>query len=113
MMFQGNESQQLTDMQKIKGIAVFTVNATEMMGFKCKAGDINEFANRVRLVRSFRGLQLDGYADETVAGYNAFLLIFLTHSALERFSEIFGVKNDYSTKRPKIYRAQISIRSRL
>lgn len=66
----------------------------DKMGFKCEAGDINEFANRVRLVRSFRGLHLEGYRDDTVAGYNAFLLIFLTHSALERFREIFGVESD-------------------
>jgi len=64
------------------------------MGFKCKAGDINEFANRVRLARSFLGLNLEGYTDETVAGYNAFLKIFLTHSAFERFLKIFGVDID-------------------
>jgi hypothetical protein len=61
------------------------------MGFKCRAGDINQFAYRLRLARAFRGLNLEGYSEKTIEGYNGFFQIFLTHSSLERFLEI----NDY------------------
>jgi len=60
------------------------------MGFKCKAGDINQFANRVRLARAFQGLELEGYAEDTIEGYSGFFQVFLTHASLERFLEING-----------------------
>ena len=63
------------------------------MGFTVRAGDINIFANRMRLARSFRGIQLDGYADDTVLGYNAFFQMLLTHSALECFLDLNGLKS--------------------
>ncbi len=63
---------------------------------KVKTGDINRFAGRVRLAKNFRGINLEGYSQETISGYNAFFLVFLTHSALERFNEInsFGLDLD-------------------
>jgi hypothetical protein len=63
------------------------------MGFAVRAGDINIFANRMRLDRSFQGIQLDGYTDDTVLGYNAFFQMLLTHSALECFLDLNGLKN--------------------
>jgi hypothetical protein len=57
-------------------------------GSKVRAGDIIRFASRVRLAKNFKGINLEGYSQETNYGYNAFFSVFLTHSALERFVEI-------------------------
>ena len=67
------------------------------MGFRVKTGEINIFSNRMRLARAFNGIILDGYSDSTVAGYNAFIQVVLTHSALECFMGVQGLKN----KNPK------------
>jgi hypothetical protein len=63
-------------------------------GSKVRAGDIIRFANRVRLAKNFKGINLEGYSQETNYGYNAFFLVFLTHSALERFVEINSLDLD-------------------
>ena len=65
-----------------------------MMGFKGDAGDITRLSNRVRLARSFRSLDLEGYSKDTVAGYNAFFQVFLTHSALERYLTAINIGLD-------------------
>lgn len=62
----------------------------QQMGFPVRAGDINRFANRLRLAREFEGLKLPTYAENTVRGYEAFVQVFLTHSALECFPKILG-----------------------
>lgn len=49
---------------------------------------------RVRVAKNFKGLNLEGYLQETNYGYNAFFLVFLTHSALERFIEINSLELD-------------------
>lgn len=59
-------------------------------GSEVTGGDINRLNARIRLAMSFRGSNLEGYSDETVAGYDAFFQVVLTHSALERFVEIHG-----------------------
>jgi hypothetical protein len=66
----------------------------QWMGFRGHAGDITRLSNRVRLARSFRGIELDGYSRPTVLGYNAFFQVFLTHSALERYLDLIGLKLD-------------------
>ena len=63
------------------------------MGFAVRDGDINRFANRMRLARSFRGIQLDGYTDDTALGYNALFQMLLTHSALECFLKLNGLNS--------------------
>lgn len=62
------------------------------IGFKCSAGEINIFANRMRLARAFQGLQLDGYTEQSVLGYNGLFQVFLTHSALERFNNLYDLQ---------------------
>ena len=66
------------------------------LGFESKVriGDINRFASRVRLIKNFKGISLDGYTQDTTSGYNAFFIVFLTHSALERFMDIHSLKLD-------------------
>jgi hypothetical protein len=63
-------------------------------GLNVRAGDINRFASRFRLARGFRGINLEGYSQETIVGYNAFFQVFLTHSALERFLQINSLELD-------------------
>lgn len=64
-------------------------NDPQKLGFQCKLVDIRELNTRWRLAKSFQGLKLDGYKDSnTTRGYEAFLKVFLTHSALERFLEV-------------------------
>jgi hypothetical protein len=70
----------------------------QAIGFACDIGTINRLSARMGLVKSFQGIQLDGYAEPTIRGYNALLRVFLTHSALECFCEVYG----YSTSWPKM-----------
>lgn len=62
-------------------------------GAKVTGGDINRLNARINLAKSFRGINLDGISDKTVAGYDAFFQVFLTHSALEGFMKLYGVKH--------------------
>jgi hypothetical protein len=73
-------------------------------GAKVRTGDINYFASRVRLAKNFRGIHLEGYSQETTFGYNAFFLVFLTHSALERFADINSFDKDLGKLGPLIAR---------
>ena len=66
----------------------------QSMGFACDIGTINRLSARMGLAKSFQGIQLDGYKEATVRGYNALFRVFLTHSALECFCKVYG----YSTK---------------
>jgi hypothetical protein len=63
----------------------------ERMGLIGTAGDVSRWSSRVKLARNFRGLQVENYSERTLAGYNAFLQVFLTHSALERYLPIVGL----------------------
>lgn len=62
------------------------------MGFVCRAGDLNRLNSRYRLAKSFRAIELESYAKETVDGYSALLQIFLCYSAFEQFMECCGLK---------------------
>jgi hypothetical protein len=68
------------------------------MGFACDIGTINRLSARMRLAKGFQGIQLDGYQEPTVRGYNALFRVFLTHSALECFCDVYG----YSTSSSKM-----------
>lgn len=61
---------------------------------KVRVGDINRFASRVKLAKNFKRINLEGYSQETNYAYDAFLLVFFTHSALERFIEINSLDLD-------------------
>ena len=56
-------------------------------------GDINRLNARVRLAKDFQAMTLEGYSEEATLGYTGYLQVFLTHSALERFMEIYGIKH--------------------
>jgi len=52
------------------------------------------FCNRFRLAKSFEGLALVGYSDDSVAGYNGLLSVFLAHSAYELLWKVVGMDQD-------------------
>jgi hypothetical protein len=59
---------------------------------KVEAGDINRLNTRIRIAREFDSIIIRGLGPETTLGYEAFFRVFLTHSALERFLDVFGYK---------------------
>lgn len=71
-------------------------HTSKHMGFRGTNGQVNVFVNRIRVARSFRGIQLDGYTDSTTLGYNAFFQVFLTHGALECYAQLIGADPAYS-----------------
>lgn len=60
-------------------------------GFKASNGAIVRFANRYRVAKSFRGVQLEGYRQTTIDGYSALVKVFLCWSAFEQFLELLGI----------------------
>lgn len=70
-------------------------HTSKHIGFRGGAGQVNLFANRLRVARSFRGIELEGYSDATTLGYNAFLRVFLTHGALECYAHLVGADPAY------------------
>ncbi|MWB98175.1 hypothetical protein [Agromyces seonyuensis] len=46
------------------------------------------FHSRWRVARSFTGLQLDGYRDDTLAGQTSLFRLLLAYSALEQFTKL-------------------------
>ena len=85
----------------IQGFGIFTRllrmdHTPQQMGLKGKAGDVVRWNTRVKLARNFRGLEVEGYTELTLQGYNALFRVFLTHSALELYRPIVNLdaKND-------------------
>jgi hypothetical protein len=60
------------------------------MGLRGTAGDVTRLSYRVRVAKAFRGLKLEGVAPRTTRGYDAFMKVFLTHSALEQYLTVTG-----------------------
>jgi hypothetical protein len=58
------------------------------MGLRGRPGDVTRLAYRLRVAKSFRGLNLEGVTARTTKGYDAFMLVFLTHSALEQYLDM-------------------------
>ncbi len=73
------------------------------MGFHGKNGDVSRFAARFRVAKSFEGIALEGYTQETVNGYNALLRVFLVWSAFERFMGLLQVKPETILPRLRAY----------
>lgn len=81
----------------LKGFGLFTKikNAGHDMtaiGLHGRSGDVVRLSNRLRIAKSFRGITLEGVTPRTTRGYDALMLAFLTHSALEVYLEITGQK---------------------
>jgi hypothetical protein len=59
-------------------------------------GDLNRFASRYRLARSFQSINLADYNQSTVNGYVALFRVFLVWSAFEMFLPVVGCTQDAS-----------------
>ena len=60
------------------------------MGLNGTTGDVQRLSKRLLISKSFRGLNLEGITPRTTRGYDALILAFLTHSALELYLQIMG-----------------------
>ncbi len=56
--------------------------------------NVFRFANRYRIARAFRGIDLAGYEPPTVRAYGALFRHLVTCSAAEQYSKILGMKGD-------------------
>lgn len=74
-------------------------------GFTDRQGDINRFAARYRAANQFRGITLDGYAEDTARGYGALFKVMLTWSAYETFEEIAELNRQEIGKQLEYYGA--------
>ena len=63
-------------------------------GFQANVGQMNQFAARFRLANSFIGMDLDGYGNETLAGYNSLFRTLLVWSMLEQYLMVTGVRQE-------------------
>jgi hypothetical protein len=59
--------------------------------------DFYRFANRLRLAVSFRGMSLEGFTDETAAGYDALTRVFFAWSAFERYADLANDRPPFRT----------------
>ncbi len=66
------------------------------LGFLGTKFDFYRFANRFRLVTCFQGLRLEGFSEETAAGYEALTRTFFAWSAFERYVEMVGDRAPYT-----------------
>jgi hypothetical protein len=66
----------------------------DRLGYPCGAKVGYRFCNRFRLASSFGGLSLSGYAEDSVAGYNGLLSVFLSYSAYELLWKVLGMNPD-------------------
>jgi hypothetical protein len=65
-------------------------------GFECKDGEISRINARYRLVKSFKGLELDGYSQTTLQKYNSLFKIFLAYSLFEVYlKKALGVRENF------------------
>jgi len=81
----------------LKGFGLFAKLLNEghqlaAMGLHGTPGDVLRLSNRLRIVKSFRGLDLEGITAKTRKGYDGLTLVFLTHSALELYFDVSGQK---------------------
>lgn len=59
-------------------------NGVENLPQHVDFAELNRFAARYRLAKSFRGVAVEGYADATAEAYGAVMQAFLAHSTLEQ-----------------------------
>lgn len=58
------------------------------LGLECGFVDLNRFAHRYRLAKSFRGISLEQYTPSTTDGYSGLFSVFLVWSAFEQYLKI-------------------------
>lgn len=88
------------DYQRLNGMKYFPRPIVFAPGVKAR--DLHLLNARVRLAKSFRSIDVDGYHPDTVRGYNALFQVFLTHSAVERFIAFMGLDDPKITAVKKL-----------
>jgi hypothetical protein len=63
------------------------------LGFRTTRAEVFRFANRFRVARAFRGVDLTHYSAPTVRAYGALFRIFVTWSCLEQYLKVLGAKD--------------------
>ena len=58
------------------------------LGYVGTKQEFYRFANRLRLAACFGGLHLQGFGEETAAGYDGLTQVFFTWSAFERYADL-------------------------
>jgi hypothetical protein len=79
------------------------------LGFSCALADLNRFAHRYRLAKSFRGIELHQYSQATTYGYGCIFWVFLVWSAFEHFLRIIPCSQDGCTEILRRYPARKAI----
>lgn len=67
-------------------------NGVENLPQHVDFAELNRFAARYRLAKSFRGVAVEGYADATAEAYGAVMQAFLAYSALEQLHKATKTK---------------------
>ena len=62
------------------------------IGMVLPRAEVNRFRARFRAAAAFRGIDLEGFSDETREGYSAFCRVLFVYSAFESFLAIIGMK---------------------
>jgi hypothetical protein len=83
----------LTELEKFYD-AVRDGKTVQDMGFSDSVtrDDISRFATRYRVAKSFRGVLLEDFTQETIDGYTALFRLFLAWSAFEQLLELVGLQ---------------------
>lgn len=89
------------------------VRCAQDIGFALSTADVNRFAARYRVARSFQGITLAGFSPNTVLGYNSLFRVFLMWSAFERFLQVMGhsqnsIEPNLAAYKPQVCLAAIS-----
>lgn len=77
--------------------------------YKGSKFDFYRFCNRYRMAARFKGINLDGFGDETEAGYSALTHVFLTWSVFERYSYLVGDPPPYRQLFSRIPKMELAI----
>jgi len=67
-------------------------------GFIDNTGEVNRFAARYRIAKSFSSVLFDSYSATTASGYEGLLRLFFVWSALEQFMKITQTKQSQFLK---------------
>ena len=62
-------------------------------GFSTDIGTINRFNARYRAAKSYKGIKLSDYSEQTANGYSSFVKVMFVYSAFESFMKIYNIKN--------------------
>lgn len=83
-------------------------NPEENLAPNISLGELNRFAARFRMAKSYQGLMLEGYPEASTAAYSSVLGVFLAYSALEQLYKAVGEPGSRIADEWGIYEDNIS-----